>query len=328
MNGYSSRERGPVFELPNERHSIFARLTPFAWLILTAAGIGVGAAIVTLFIKAPVSWPALQHSAAKDAIATSPPPAPIVSAPLESQTGAVTATPKARRSATATAVKTAAATHTPEPTVTSEPPPTPAPKAAPERTPATWKSDMVLTEGGAWMASASVVSDTQRVVQNYFDALHAHKTPAEARRDLLEQRDEFLARFFSDNALVKLKRDLSALNTVAQYQSGWVDVAVLRYAEDGLSADVMVRQRAWTVRNWQLAGLKRWTPQRIPDQDAVWQVRYTPEAGWKVASIVSIKAAASASAVRKPVLRKRIVRARPKAVPTVAAPATLAAPSP
>lgn len=179
---------------------------------------------------------------------------------------------------------------------------------------------MVLTDGGAWMASARVVSDTQRVVQDYFAALRAHKTPADARRDLIEGQDEFLALYFSASAFDKVKRDLSAQETVAQYQSGLVDVAVLRYSEDGLSADVMVRQRGWTVRAWQLAGLTRWTQQRLPDQDAVWQVRYTPESGWKVTSIVTVKAAAPVRAVRKPVVRKKVVRTMPKAAPTVAAP--------
>ena len=285
MNGFSTQDNDLVYELPSERRSVFARLTPLAWVALIATGVALGV-LITLAVRR------VMPSSNTDGAAASR------SAALFSATATPTAAQSAVRAAVTATFKptrTAVATQTPEPSATPLPPP-PSPTAAPTATPvvAPWKAGMKLIDGGAWMADEAVVSDTLRVGFDYFAALRAHKTAADLRRDLLDKQDEFLGRYFAGNALDKIKKDLNRSDAVAQFQSGMVDMGVLDYSEDGLSASVLVRRRGWTVKNWTRTDFARWTLAKLPDQDTLWRMRYSPGSGWKVTGVIALPSLSTA----------------------------------
>jgi hypothetical protein len=179
-------------------------------------------------------------------------------------------------------------TRTPEPTV--ERPTVAADQVAalPTANAIEWTNQMTQTETGEWMAPLSQKERTEKDVRAYFDALLAHKSPQDAYRDLVENRDRFFARYFEGEALRTIKSALSQdkLNVL---KSGDVDVRVVRYTKDGSMATVSIAKRGWIIDAYDRATLADPVEQSLRDEDVMWLVRYSASEGrWKIMNTTSL----------------------------------------
>ncbi len=290
---------------------LVSRLTPVAWLTM-----GIGALVLVT---------ALGFGARALFSPRVPEPAP-ASAPVLAFAGTPTAKPTVAPTVapnqTATpAAPTLAPTEPPPTLVPTEPPPTAMPTAIPG---APWRSALTQDAEGNLMAPPEVVTQAEQSVLAYWTALTQHTDVRAAKRDLVDNQDSFLSRYFEGDALTAAKNEINTATQLPTYDRGNVTVRVLGFSADGFGADVIIEQRGWTTRFFERPELLRWLLKRIPDQSHRWKLRYDPDQNrWLVSQFVEKavikRERAAASSVRRPIARPTVAPVA-TAVPTAPRP--------
>ncbi len=215
----NDNEYRPTFQVSGYGRPVTQRLTPLTYICLAIAGFFLVFGIVVLLGNVTGYSPsdlARRIGLARDPDATknSTPTVPtaIVAAvnPALDVQSASTATPAPVKPRTPTPVRPTA---TPRPTSTPRPTrevvaqqPTPEPAEIPS-------AELAPNAEGELMASEPIVKRTERDVRAYFEALIAHKSPQAAYKDLVEDSDGFLSKYFEGEALRTIKASVSQENS-------------------------------------------------------------------------------------------------------------------
>lgn len=273
----------PSYSVTEYHQPWYRRLTPLAWVMVGIAGFLVLFGISVMLGRIGWGSPSAQaRSIGLSGLEGSPTAIPAIQTAVPELAFGATATPRP--------AVTRAPTRTPRPT--SEPvapvllsTPTGEPTSVPALD---WTAIMTQTVAGEWMAPETEVQRTQRDVLAYFEALRNFKSPEEARRELIEQPDRFLGRFFEGEALraARSTLDVGRLNILKE---GETDVRVVRYSKDGSLAVVTITKRGWVYESLDKDSLQDAQRKPVPDESVTWQVRYsTVEGRWKVMNITAL----------------------------------------
>jgi hypothetical protein len=291
-----NNEYKPTFEVSGYGRPVSQRLTPLAYICIAIAGFFVVLGIVVLIGNstgyssselARRLGLAREQKPTSEAQVTVTAPVVLERAVVANVSSASTATPAPVKPRTPTPVRP---TSTPRPTRVVQARPTTVALVEPTRGPAPTDEPSGVTpdSNGELMAPQTVVERTQRDVLAYFDALSNHKSPQNALKDLVEERDVFLGKYFEGEALRTIKASVGQdkLNVLKE---GTTNVRVVRYTKDGSMATVAISKRGWIVQSYDRATLTDPVEVKLKDEDLLWLVRYSSnEQRWKVMNVSSL----------------------------------------
>jgi hypothetical protein len=186
-------------------------------------------------------------------------------------------------------------TATPRPTSTPRPTTELKPTRSTDRsrnldTGITWQNAMTETATGEWMAPLTTVERTQRDIEAYFKALQSHASPQDAYKDYVQDPEGFFQRYFEGEALRTVQTKLNPV-TVDILRKGETQVKVVRYSRDGSLAIISIAKRNWVVESFDRATLLTSRLIDVPDEDLLWQARFSSVDGrWKIMNVSALPA--------------------------------------